>query len=192
MPACPATHPCQGTATTSDLADTIELANGCACCRWARQGGLGARSGSGGSSSGSSCGLREPKQQRWRPPPLPSLQPRQLLRPPPPSGLLALPCLDPGLAPGLLTLPCLAPCPLACPLACSIADELFGSFENLLALSDKRGVPYDRWALRAGAQVFRSRAVGVLPLPPLPLQPPPPPPPLLMMRLCMHAAVQQA
>lgn len=27
---------------------------------------------------------------------------------------------------------------------CSIADELFGSFENLLALSDRRGVPYDR------------------------------------------------
>lgn len=24
----------QGHATTSDLADTIELANGCACCRW--------------------------------------------------------------------------------------------------------------------------------------------------------------
>lgn len=29
--------------------------------------------------------------------------------------------------------------------ACSIADELFGSFENLLTLSDKRGIPYDRW-----------------------------------------------
>ncbi|KAL4424848.1 hypothetical protein ABPG77_011098 [Micractinium sp. CCAP 211/92] len=27
---------------------------------------------------------------------------------------------------------------------CSIADELFGSFENLLTLSDKRGIPYDR------------------------------------------------
>ncbi|EFN50788.1 hypothetical protein CHLNCDRAFT_33359 [Chlorella variabilis] len=27
---------------------------------------------------------------------------------------------------------------------CSIADELFSSFENLIALSDKRGVPYDR------------------------------------------------
>lgn len=26
----------------------------------------------------------------------------------------------------------------------SISDELFGSFENLLALADKRGVPYDR------------------------------------------------
>ena len=24
------------TATTADLADTIELANGCACCRWAQ------------------------------------------------------------------------------------------------------------------------------------------------------------
>ncbi|PSC76572.1 cobalamin biosynthesis isoform A [Micractinium conductrix] len=50
--------PREGTATTADLADTIELANGCACC--------------------------------------------------------------------------------------SIADELFGSFENLLQLSDKRGIPYDR------------------------------------------------
>ena len=27
---------------------------------------------------------------------------------------------------------------------CSISDELFGSFDNLLALADKRGVPYDR------------------------------------------------
>lgn len=30
------------------------------------------------------------------------------------------------------------------PTARSIADELFGSFENLLTLSDKRGIPYDR------------------------------------------------
>jgi hypothetical protein len=35
-----------GTATTSDLADTIELANGCACCRWV------------GAGSGSTCAAR--------------------------------------------------------------------------------------------------------------------------------------
>jgi hypothetical protein len=35
--------------------------------------------------------------------------------------------------------------------ACSIADELFVSFENLVNLADRRGVPYDRWGGGCGA-----------------------------------------
>ena len=34
---------------------------------------------------------------------------------------------------------------------CSIQDELFGSFEQLLALADEKGATYDRCALQHAA-----------------------------------------
>lgn len=47
---------------------------------------------------------------------------------------------------------------------CSIADELFVSFENLLQLADKRGVPFDRCvALRVGRWWCRGRGCAGVP-----------------------------
>ena len=117
-----------GTATTSDLADTIELANGCACCRWVAGSGswqhlcsavrcLGPhlpavchRSASHGQGA-ACCRCHHHHGCTAKPPSVHQ-----------PSSALAL---------NLFT-------------RCSISDELFGSFENLIKLSDKRGVPYDR------------------------------------------------
>lgn len=84
-----------GPSTTSDLADTVELANGCAC-EWMREKG-------GGGQEGAESSFRV---RVVNPPPFP----------PPPF-------FSPG---------------------CSIQDELFGSFEQLLTLADKKGSTYDR------------------------------------------------
>jgi hypothetical protein len=109
-----------GTNSTADLADTIELANGCACER-GRRGGRGAAGAFLVSFSGRGRGcLGRLDCQALRSRPRPGLRPRPLLSPPPPA---------------------------APPPGCNLQDELFASFEQVLALADKRGEPYARIVL---------------------------------------------
>jgi hypothetical protein len=45
-----------------------------------------------------------------------------------------------------LQLSCLFPAVLCMHAGCNLQDELFASFEQIMALADKRGEPYARWA----------------------------------------------
>jgi G3E family GTPase len=106
----------EGVNTTSDLADTIELANGCAC------GWL-------------ACCCRP--ASRWPSAgPLPASQAAELPR--------DAPRCVPGMHPGPPAAPGAPHCLTWRPAGCNLQDELFASFEKILALSDQRGEPYTR------------------------------------------------
>ena len=91
-----------GINTTSDLADTIELANGCACA-----------------PPGLSCFHADVVRLRCRH--CVNAKHASCME----RAQLSAPALDAG---------------------CSIQDELFASFEQLLALADRKGITYDRCA----------------------------------------------